>query len=84
MDDRRTQIMGEITALKSLLSDSDFQLFKLVENMTDCTGITGLLALFRSFLTEFGPLVASRRAWRTKINELEEELDSLVDGTPAE
>lgn len=75
-DNRRSEIMGEITALKSLLTNSDYQLFKLVENMADCTTIEELVTLFGAFHTDFGPLVASRRSWRAEINELEDELDA--------
>lgn len=78
-EERRNQAMAEITALKSLLRDSDYQIIKLAENMTDCKSATALWACFREFLAEFGVLVQSRRDWRTKINELETFIDSLTE-----
>lgn len=74
---KRNQIMGEITALKSLLQDSDYQLIKLIENLAGCTSIIEILATFKLFLAEFGELVNSRKNWREKINRLEAELEKL-------
>lgn len=74
---KRNQIMGEITALKSLLQDSDYQLIKLIENLAGCTSIIEILATFKSFLAEFGELVSSRKTWRENINLLEAELEKL-------
>ena len=73
---KRNQIMGEITALKSLLQDSDYQLIKLIENLAGCTS--------KSFLAEFGELVNSRKTWREKINLLEAELEKLDAEGPEE
>lgn len=82
---KRNQIMGEITALKSLLQDSDYQLIKLIENLAGCTSIIEILATFKSFLAEFGELVNSRKNWREKINLLEAELEKLdAEGPEAE
>lgn len=79
MDEKRTFLQGEINARKSLLTDSDYQMLKLVENMADCTSITGLVNLFRQFLVDFGELVANRRKWREEINALEDELAQIED-----
>ena len=81
---KRNQIMGEITALKSLLQDSDYQLIKLIENLAGCTSIIEILAAFKSFLAEFGELVNSRKNWREKINLLEAELEKLDAEGPEE
>ena len=68
-------IQGEINARKSLLESSDYELLKLVENMADCTTITQLISVFKSFLADFGELVKKRRAWREEINTLEVQLE---------
>ena len=82
---KRNQIMGEITALKSLLQDSDYQLIKLIENLAGCTSIIEILATFKSFLGEFGELVNNRKTWRENINLLEAELEKLdAEGPEAE
>lgn len=81
MDEKREQIIAEITALKSLLNDSDYQLFKMLENLIDCTSITGILSVFKNFLSEFGDLVKDRRNWRDSINRLEAELEALDSAT---
>lgn len=73
MEDRINQIQAEITALKSLLRDTDYTLFRLVEDMTDCTTIIQLIAAFTNFLHEYREVVVQRRAWRKRINELEDE-----------
>lgn len=78
-NERREQITAEITGLKYLLRDSDYQILKLAEGMVDCKSTTALIAYFKEFLVKFGELVADRRAWRERINELEEELDNLPD-----
>lgn len=85
MDEKRERIVAEINALKSLLSDSDYQLLKMVENLAGCTSILEILAVFKSFLSDFGDLVNSRKAWRENINLLEAELEQLgEDATQAD
>lgn len=81
---KRNQIMGEITALKSLLQDSDYQLIKLIESLAGCTSIVEILTAFKSFLAEFGELVNSRKSWREKINLLEAELEKQDAEGPEE
>lgn len=80
MDEKRERIVAEINALKSLLSDSDYQLLKMVENLAGCTSILEILAVFKSFLSDFGELVNSRKTWRENINLLEAELEQLDEG----
>lgn len=77
MDEKRERINAEITALKSLLTESDYQLIKMLENLAGCTSIVEILAVFKSFLTDFGELVANRKQWREDINTLEAELEQL-------
>lgn len=77
MDEKRERIIAEITALKSLLTESDYQLIKMLENLAGCTSILEILAVFKSFLTDFGELVNSRKTWRENINLLEAELEQL-------
>ena len=77
MDEKRERIVAEITALKSLLTDSDYQLLKMVENLAGCTSILEILAVFKSFLSDFGDLVNDRKFWRENINLLEAELEKL-------
>ena len=85
MDEKRERIVAEINALKSLLSDSDYQLLKMVENLAGCTSIIEILAVFKSFLSDFGDLVNSRKTWRENINLLEAELEQLgEDATQAD
>ena len=85
MDEKRERIVAEINALKSLLSDSDYQLLKMVENLAGCTSILEILAVFKSFLSDFGELVNSRKTWRENINLLEAELEQLSeDATQAD
>jgi hypothetical protein len=63
MNEKQEQIQGEIFALKSLLEDTDYQCLKYAEG-----------ALTEA---EFADTRAKRRAWREKVNELEEELKGM-------
>lgn len=84
MDEKRERITAEITALKSLLTESDYQLIKMLENLAGCTSILDILAVFKSFLTDFGELVNDRKTWRENINTLEAELERLDTETALE
>lgn len=84
MDEKRERIAAEITALKSLLTESDYQLIKMLENLAGCTSILDILAVFKSFLTDFGELVNDRKTWRENINTLEAELEQLDAETALE
>jgi hypothetical protein len=64
MNEKHEQILGEIIALKSLLTDTDYQCLKYAEG-----------ALTEA---EFADTKAKRKTWREKINELEDELDALT------
>lgn len=77
MDEKKERITAEITALKSLLSESDYQLIKMLESLAGCTSLLDILAVFKSFLTDFGELVNNRKTWRENINLLEAELEQL-------
>lgn len=81
---KRERITAEITALKSLLTESDYQLIKMLENLAGCTSILDILAVFKSFLTDFGELVNDRKTWRENINTLEAELEQLDTETALE
>ena len=72
--DRQNGIVGEINALKILLDQSDYQMYKLVENISDCNSLIELMQVFKDYRETFRELVANRRTWRAKINELEEQL----------
>lgn len=84
MDEKRESITAEIAALKSLLTESDYQLIKMLENLAGCTSILDILAVFKSFLTDFGELVNDRKTWRENINTLEAELEQLDTETALE
>lgn len=59
---KQNEIQGEINALKQLLTNSDYQAIKHSEGeMTD---------------KEYAPILAKRKAWRDRINELEKQLES--------
>ena len=79
MNENAQNLIGEINALKSLLSDTDHQLYKMVEGLSDCDTITGVVALFRDFRNEYGEMIANRRAWRSRINEAEAALAELEE-----
>lgn len=62
MDEKRTELQGEINALKQLLTNTDYQAIKHSEGeMSD---------------EEFAPVREQRQAWRDRINELQEQLDN--------
>jgi hypothetical protein len=63
MNETYEQIRGEIVALKSLLTDTDYQCLKYAEG-----------ALTEA---EFADTKAKRAAWREKINELEAALEGM-------
>ena len=65
MDDRRTEIQGEINALKQLLCNTDYEAIKFAEGQ-----ITK---------TEYAATKAQRQAWRDRINELESQLEPEAD-----
>lgn len=61
--ERKTEIQGEINALKQLLTNSDYKAIKHSEGeIADA---------------DYAETKEKRRAWRERINELEAELASL-------
>lgn len=79
MEKTREQIMGEITALKMLLRDTDYEVTKYAEGLTDCTTQKQIEAYRAAFMVKYGDMIENRKTWRAKINELEETLDALED-----
>ena len=82
MSDRREQIENEITALKMLLADTDYQVTKYAEGLTACSTQKEENAFREAFMAQYGDVIASRVQWRQRINELEEERDALPDPEP--
>ena len=62
---------ARINACKSLLADSDYQIYKIVEGMLSCKTFTDLLVWFATVLAEYGDLIERRVQWRADINEAE-------------
>lgn len=79
MDETRERIIGEITALKMLLRDTDYEVTKYAEGLTDCTTQRQIEAYRAAFMEQYGEVIESRKLWRAKINELEAELAALGD-----
>lgn len=77
MSDRREQIENEITALKMLLADTDYQVTKYAEGLTACSTQKEENAFREAFMAQYGDIIASRVQWRETINELEEEREAL-------
>ena len=71
--ERLDYIRGEIVALKSLLRDTDYSSNKLVENLSDCDTLEEVFAACQAHHERYGEVIAKRRAWRQKINDLEAE-----------
>ena len=84
MNETREQIISEITALKMLLNDTDYQVTKYAEGLTACTTQREQEAYREAFMAQYGEVIQNRITWRAKINELEEELDNLPDDEPEE
>lgn len=84
MEETRERIIGEITALKMLLRDTDYEVTKYAEGLTACTTQKQIEAYRGAFMEQYGEVIENRKAWRAKINELEDELAALDDeDTPA-
>lgn len=65
MNVTREQLIGEINALKSLLSDTDYKALKFAEGEITAA--------------EYADTKADRQAWRTRINAAEAELADLPE-----
>ena len=60
MEEKTAKIQGEINALKQLLTNSDYKAIKFAEGELSAE--------------EFAPTLKQRKAWRERINELEDQL----------
>ncbi len=80
--ERLEQIQGEINAYKSLLRNTDYSLYKLVENIAGCNSFEDLKSACTSYLEKYGVTVEQRREWRKRINDLEAEAEDLEPDTP--
>lgn len=78
-ENTRDQIIAEITALKSLLRDTDYEVTKYAEGLTACTTQAEIEAYREAFMADYGDVIDNRKAWRNKIRELEETLAALDD-----
>lgn len=75
-----TNALGEITALKSLLSDSDYSILKTLEGLLSCTSATGIIAFLKDVTADIKDIATKRAEWRARINELEEQFPDLAKG----
>ena len=64
-------VQGEITALKSLLNDSDYSILKTLEGILNCTSATGIVTFLKDVTDDIRDIAEKRAAWRARINELE-------------
>lgn len=67
--------LGEITALKSLLADTDYQVIKSAEELLTCKSLTELLGRIVGLGDEIRETIRKRAQWRAKIGELEKEIN---------
>lgn len=79
MDHER--IIAEITALKSLLADTDYNSNKLIEDLiltmqsaTVTNFVSKLISWIKSAVTMYGEIIQKRAAWREQLNNLESML----------
>lgn len=75
-----TNALGEITALKSLLADSDYSILKTLEGLLSCTSATGIIAFLKDVTADIKDIATKRAEWRARINELEEQFPDLAKG----
>lgn len=75
-----TNALGEITALKSLLADSDYSILKTLEGLLSCTSATGIIAFLKDVTADIKDIATKRAEWRARINELEEQIPDLAKG----
>ncbi len=68
-----TENQSEIVALKSLLEDSDYVLYKHLESLLLCATVEEMQEVLLGAYTERGDLIEKRQIWREKINQLEQE-----------
>lgn len=75
-----TNALGEITALKSLLTDSDYSILKTLEGLLSCNSATGIIAFLKDVTADIKDLATKRAEWRARINELEAQFPDLAKG----
>lgn len=80
----RQEILGEITACKQLLADSDYSILKTLEGLLTCTSATGMISYLKDLTSEMLTLKVQRQEWRDKINVLEKQLEEAADEENAE
>ena len=68
-----TEAHAEITALKSLLCDSDYRILKTLEGLLDCTSATAITTYIKNISEDIKTESVKRAEWRQRINEIEEE-----------
>lgn len=66
-----TERHGEITAIKSLLIDTDYQIIKAAETLLSCKSVTEIVKALTDIGEDIAATMAKRVQWRAKINELE-------------
>ena len=75
----RQEVLGEITACKQLLADSDYSILKSLEGLLTCTSATGMISYLKDLTSEMLALKVQRQEWRDKINILEKQLEEAAD-----
>ncbi len=75
-----TNALGDITALKSLLAESDYSILKTLEGLLACTSATGIIAFLKDVTADIKDIATKRAEWRARINELEEQFPDLAKG----
>lgn len=71
----RNEKLGEITACKYLLTDTDHEIIKIAEGLFSCDTVTELMGKIKSLSQEVRDIIANRAEWRAKINALEKEME---------
>lgn len=84
MDEKLEEIQAEITALKILLRDSDYNANKLIESMVAAISDAAEVDIIPKFILwlanarlDFWDIMKARADWREKINVLEEEANCI-------
>ena len=75
-----TNALGEITALKSLLADSDYSILKTLEGLLSCTSATGIIAFLKDVTADIKDIATKRAEWRARINEPDDPFPDLAKG----
>lgn len=79
MDQKR--IIAEITALKSLLAETDYNSNRLIEDLiltmqsaTVTNFVSKFISWIKSAVAMYGEIIQKRAAWREQLNNLESML----------